>query len=867
MFNAHKMSLAVKVGLGLALAVPTVNAQTDDHGLVEEVMVTGSRIARDPLSTTGPITVVDAEAIGQSGVSSVDDLLVKMPAVGTNGLGKNDNNGGGGLAWVDLRNLGSSRTLVLVNGRRFVASSSGVASAVDLGNIPVAMIDRIEVLTDGASAVYGADAVAGVINIVMKKNFDGAEVAVKAGDSKQGGGATQDLSLTFGADEGAFSLIGNLSHSNRDELTDKDRSFMQFSSSYNPTTNFYDPNWGLISFAEDGSVQNWADIRPEGMWVAGASERTSLTLNGTYYVNEASEVYAETTYTRRESTQQMAGQPISSVVGFGSLKQPVANVSATQDAALQAQWLADGNTGNWKDNKTDLSLYARGPGFRISNQTSDTYRVLLGMKGEFDNGFGWDVYGSYGSNEIEDSMDNSINRAALENAIANGANLLGGWDQATRDAALYTSQESSSYEVSNFGAVINGELGELQGGEIGFAIGAEYRDESGHFQPDAIVLAGDSQSNYNEETTGSFQVTEAFAEVNLPVLAGVTGVEELSFDAAVRYSDFSTFGGANTYRVGTLYSPIEELSFRVSYSTSFRAPSIYEVYRGSSQSFSSVTDPCATPDAANYAQCVAEGAVGAQDSGQVPVNIGGNQNLKPEEATSLTAGFVWMPDYIEDFSLTVDYYSIEIDNAISAPDAERELERCYVDNIASACAGLNVVRDDQAAILNLNGQLRNVGSEKVQGVDFDITKGFGFDSGDLQVGVQGSYLLTYDVTDVEGNVQDYVGSIGTTGGIYTPWRGLVRTTWYSTSDWSVGASAQYIDGGMSDSDIQMSDVVYINLNASYMLTDSVELTAGADNVFDEMPEFTKTYGDGTGEINSSYDFLGTYFWAGVKASF
>jgi len=160
MFNAHKMSLAVKVGLGLALAVPTVNAQTDDHGLVEEVMVTGSRIARDPLSTTGPITVVDAEAIGQSGVSSVDDLLVKMPAVGTNGLGKNDNNGGGGLAWVDLRNLGSSRTLVLVNGRRFVASSSGVASAVDLGNIPVAMIDRIEVLTDGASAVYGADAVA-----------------------------------------------------------------------------------------------------------------------------------------------------------------------------------------------------------------------------------------------------------------------------------------------------------------------------------------------------------------------------------------------------------------------------------------------------------------------------------------------------------------------------------------------------------------------------------------------------------------------------------------------------------------------------------------------------------------------------------
>ena len=180
-------------------AAPGVAAPDASGEVAEEISVTGTRIGRSNLDSYGHITVVTDEDIKVSGVSTVEELLTQLPSVSLQGISKNDNNGGNGLAFVDLRNLGSSRTLVLVNGRRFVSSGTGTGEAVDLNNVPVALIDRVEVLLDGASAVYGSDAIGGVINIILKRDFEGVQVDLLGGISDKGDGEEGGVSLTTGA--------------------------------------------------------------------------------------------------------------------------------------------------------------------------------------------------------------------------------------------------------------------------------------------------------------------------------------------------------------------------------------------------------------------------------------------------------------------------------------------------------------------------------------------------------------------------------------------------------------------------------------------------------------------------------------------
>lgn len=858
-----KSALALAIGASLSglTAVPAALAQ--EESITEEVLVTGTRIARDPLSTTGPITVISTEAIERSGVANIDELLKRMPSVGTNGIGKNDNNGGAGLAWVDLRNLGATRTLVLVNGRRFVSSTSGVASAVDLGNIPVAMIDRVEVLTDGASAIYGSDAIAGVINIVMKDSFEGTEVSAKLGDTLEGGGDSQELSFTSGLSEERYELVGNISYHKRGEVGYSDRDFAGYNSIYHPNGNIWVGGLGAGFFDQNGDLQMDQLYDLQEMWLSGNSERVSATLNGKYFVSDSMEAYGELTTTRRDSTQQLAGNPI-------WLNVPIGSFSASQIAQLQEAYIAAGNTGDWTDNYDGVYSRASAGGPRISSQESTTYRALAGLTGDLDNGYTWDVFGSYGRNSTNEFTHNSLNERKLNEAIANGADVLGPWDPELAQQVNFTDVSDNTYEITNFGASLAGELGSLPGGEIGFAVGAEYREESAEFNPSAEAQNGDSAGNQQSPTAGSYNVSEVFAEVNLPILSGVKGVDELAVDVAVRYSDFSSFGGKGTYRVGGIYAPIETLRFRSSYSTSYRAPNVYELYRGASQSYEFQADPCDNDQSTNYQQCLDEGIDEnfEHTSGQIPTNIGGNAALKPEEAKTLTAGMVWTPDMVEDLSFTVDYYDIKIENAIGTLDLDYMLDQCYVAGDSAACDTLSVERNPVTGqIENMNGILQNTGYEHVSGWDIELSKGLYFNSGDLFLSAQGSYLSRYDVEAMDGSVQDYVGTVGTTGGIYTPWRGLLTATWTASSDWSVGSTVQYYDGGTSTRGKAMPSMTYVNLNASYDITSDVMLMGGVDNVFDRKPVFTEDSPGGYGELNSEHDVFGTYLWLGVKATF
>ncbi|WP_226663150.1 TonB-dependent receptor plug domain-containing protein [Microbulbifer aggregans] len=892
-----KSKLSIAIAAFSAAAATGVSAQEAVPGpTVEEVIVTGSRIARDPLSTTGPITIVDSEAISRSGVGTIDELLNQLPSMGTTGINANDNNGGQGLAFVDLRNLGSARTLVLVNGRRFVSSASGVSSAVDMNNIPVDMIDRIEVLTDGASAVYGSDAVAGVINVVMKDSFEGVRINARTGVTTEGGGENGEIAFTFGSEGERGSFVANISHSQRDEITYNDRDWAGLTSSMSPNGNIL-TNYGNFSIQDDGvTLGDYAgyDIG-QHMWLSGSMERTSITASGKYSITDSVEAFGEASFTTKTTNQQLAAQPMYAGNGFNldAEKHLPAEIQAQLQTAWQEaydKWVENGSNPDDKDYPypgdtwaygigedgvdgfTDLRIRPVAGGTRDSEQQTDTYRLLGGLRGDLANGWSWDAFASYGKNKGENVTANSYNKTKLNEIFSGEAGLdydfAGGMSPEIIQYFSYDDREDNEYELLNLGATLSGDITavQFQGGELGFAAGVEYREESGEFNPSPETQSGATFGNQQDATGGEYDVAEVFAEFNLPILSGVKGAEELTADLAVRYSDFSTFGGESTGKFGMVYAPIEDLRFRTSLSTSFRAPGIYELYSGSAQSYETLTDPCSTGTSNPSGRgdnCSEVSAAFEQAGNQIPTNIGGNQDLKPEEAETFTFGVVWTPSFVDDMSITLDYYDIKVENAITSPDLQRILDDCYRDGSATACSFVS--RGNSGQIERLEGAKMNIGQIDTRGVDIDITQNYYFDAGRLALRAQATRMLEYteynEQTDTES---DYLGEIGITGGMYVDWRGLASAMWYG-NDWEVGVEAQYFDGGVSSSpySVDIDSMTYLNLRGGWDVNSSLRLSAGLDNVTNEEPQDTSGYGD----WNSFYDFQGRYVWAGASYQF
>lgn len=885
-----KTKLSIAIAAFSAVAATGVSAQDAVPGpTVEEVIVTGSRIARDPLSTTGPITIVDSDAISRSGVGTIDELLNQLPSMGTTGINANDNNGGAGLSFVDLRNLGSARTLVLVNGRRFVSSSSGVSSAVDMNNIPVDLIDRIEVLTDGASAVYGSDAVAGVINIVMKDSFDGMRINARAGATSDGGGENGEISFTFGNEGERGSFVGNISHSQRDEITFNDRDWASLFSSYTPNGNI-STNYGNFTVGEDGKTltpgSTTYDIG-QHMWLSGAMERTSATFAGNYSLTDSVEFYGEAAYTTKTTNQQLAAQPM--YASNGLALNPEQDLSPEIQAQLQDAWqeaydawVANGSNmededfpfpgASWVAGYNSLNSRPVAGGPREYEQKTDTYRFVGGLRGDLVNGWSWDAFASYGKNEGENTIANSYSKSKLEEILDGSAGIdpvfAGGWSADVVDYMRYVDREDNEYELLNVGASLTGDIEaiQFQGGALGFATGVEYREESGEFNPSQETQDGTTFGNQQDATAGEYSVTEVFAEFNLPILAGVQYAEELTADFAVRYSDFDTFGGETTGKVGIVYAPVEDLRFRTSASTSFRAPGIYELFSGSAQSYETLVDPCSTGEDNKQGQGANCGMVGPgfeQFGNQVPTNIGGNQELGPEEAESFTFGVVWTPSFVDDLSITVDYYDIKVENAITSPDLQLILDDCYRGGEASACA--SVTRDASGQITALEGAKMNIGQIDTRGVDIDVIQNLHFDAGRLALRAQATRLLDYtEFNEQTGKESDYLGEVGITGELYVNWRGLASAMWYG-NDWEAGVEAQYFDGGVSSEPylVDIDSKTYLNLRGGWDVNDTLRLTAGLDNVTNEEPQDTSGYSD----WNSFYDFQGRYFWAGASYQF
>ncbi|MGB5790710.1 MAG: TonB-dependent receptor, partial [Pseudoalteromonas nigrifaciens] len=542
------------LGLAVIAAIPMfssvqVLAADEAAKSIEKIQVTGSRINRTDMETASPITVIGDDFIAKSGYTSVADVLSNQPSAAGMSLGGSSNNGSGGTATVNLRGMGSQRTLVLLNGRRMVSSGTGADSSVDLNTIPVAMIKSIEILKDGASAVYGSDAIAGVVNIITKKDFEGSEVNVEGSRTTKGDGNNYGVSLLHGMQIAEGNLVVGAQYSSRGEIIQSDRSFVEpGQSSFIPEGTLGgkmpDGNGGFIDRNKgyDYTTSSYAQT-PNDLYSIFTSFDKELDSDTTFNV--------DLMYTRRDSTQQLAPQP-------ANIDLKTANLDAAYTSAFVDGKGALADTLEYRRRMVDA-----GP--RIYEQKTDTYRASVALAGTLDNDASWDVSATYGRNDSKDKVQNSIHASNVEQSIyANQALWFAGdalnRDMLVSDGAIYT----ESNEGGNEQFILAAGYSALTDNDIGYAIGVENRFESGYYTPDMITQRGESTAAQQDPTEGDYSVQSVYFEASMPVLESVT------IEGAARYDNYSTFGGATTWKLGATWNVTDEFMVRSVLATGFR---------------------------------------------------------------------------------------------------------------------------------------------------------------------------------------------------------------------------------------------------------------------------------------------------------
>lgn len=789
-------------------------AQSDSEE-TNVITVTGSRIRRPELDSVVPITSIEAEGLLRSSNVQLGDALNELPQLrGTFGSQNSGRFiGTAGLSLLDLRGLGTDRTLVLVNGRRHVTSTPG-DFAVDVATIPTELLERVDLVTGGNSAIYGSDAVAGVVNFVLRDDYEGVSLSAQSGISDYGDRESYSFSGTFGKNfadnRGNVAIAGEYSRQRPLFFRERDYigsetgapGFSTTDINFNegpegdgiPDTTFFNgvpfglafnqiseggavltvcpaadgtnglrrslnctgifsptnPNAEFSDnyfFQPDGTlVRNnpFLDLRgfgggtlggfgssvnlPDGQLQVGI-ERYSFNLLSKFEFSPAAEIFFEGKYVNVVANQS-SNQPTFTSGGGTSSVFSVNNPFLTDQArGVLTDILAPGAT------RFTFLRFNADLGTRAEDHERETYRFVGGLRGQVSGeGSGnlfYEVAANYGRTETffetgGNLLTANFNRAA--DAVRDGAgnivcavnadadptnddaacvpiNLFGfgAPSQEAADYVLFTSSREQSAEQLNFTAFLSGDsegIFELPGGPIGFAIGAEHRQERAYSAFDETTASGQTFLNSFEPfDPPTFKVSEIFGELRIPLLAELPFVEELTLEGSVRYSDYNFSGGATAYNVGAIYSPVPGLRLRGSYARSVRAPNLNDTFATRSETFANgLVDPCSqnvinqNPNrAARCAEAGVPTTITLPDGSVVPfTNVAqtgisgfnqGNPDLQPEIGKSFTLGAVFQPEFLPGFSITVDYYDIEVEQVIQGLTGQAIVNRCYEDPV------------------------------------------------------------------------------------------------------------------------------------------------------------------------------------------
>lgn len=984
--GAAALSMAMLIP-GTALAQSASN--TDQEATqVDEIVVVGSRIRRDNYNAPSPTQVVTREEATLQGFASTTEALQSTAVTGgsaqiNNSYGGYVTNGGPGANTIGLRGMGPSRTLVLLNGRRVSpAGSRGSVGSADLNVLPTAMIDRVEVLRDGASSVYGSDAVAGVVNIQTRKNFEGLVFEAQRNEPLEanGNGGSTRLSLTAGARGDRWRAAGSIERYERDELTLRDREFTRCQTDGRRLgRDFIDPLTGeskcypITSTGSNGSSINTIGVgvdggldddgnrvfngvagtpaagapnvlfnrfRPnsgvtgdmagyEGVGGTGVNvnvrdtfddrmlnrslispvEITTIYGEGGYQLNALgnAEVYGEFLLNQRKSSQ----------TGYRQLALDYAKGSPLIPSDLSFSTFS-GDQGLNKGADIGVRAFI-GFGNDTSTQEQRFNRNVVGIKGDFFiPEWRYDLAASYSKSRSEYTSQQFLTNRLIESldVVPNGAGgfqcrelasnpgcvaapklssqVIGGvLPKAWTDYVFRPVKGVTEYEEKIVSLGIDGPLFDLPAGKVMGFFGAEWRDAEIDDTPGLDSQLGNTY-NYSTSaiTRGSDSVWEVFGEIEAPLLRDQPFAKELTLNASFRYTDYDSYGDDTTYKVGLVYQPIDMLTFRATYGTSYRAPALFEQFVGATSGFQAAGfDPCSEVDPKSatptlIANCAADGVSAdfQQKSSVAVITKGGAEaGLEAETSTNLTVGLVLRPTLPEgwgDFAFAVDYYEIEVKNGVAQYGAANILERCYNSTPAEFAADVGfcslVSRDAGDKRLTVENGYVNLATDIVKGLDY--TARYRKDVG------PGSVLFNLAVTQyteissklfAEDPLQEYKGRLNN-----PEFTGTADLS-YAWDKWRVRYGVEWVQGmddygyrrikdpAASQYDLEVDD--YYLHNASVQYTgEGWTVTAGVRNLLNEdPPTISSGYNNrvGNAPLYSGYDYLGRTAFVNLTKSF
>lgn len=951
--------MAAIAGPAMAQTDGNTDADAKKASNLEAVTVTGSRISNPNVISPTPISVLSAAEIKATGAINIGDLMTTLPQLATSFTMGNSNRfiGTSGESFQDLRNLGTSRTLVLVNGRRFVGASAG-DTAVDVNMIPADWVERVEIITGGASAVYGADAVTGVVNFILKKNYQGANLHAQLGTSEHGNFNKGLVSLTGGMNfaDNRGNIAGSVEHSEQDELRFHDRFGNKAYASiltpdgpydaalYNNAGGYTNYAGGTFStgsatainkryvFNPDGSVRHQNFYGPyDNTGRCNACDRTDVnqviqlqpkykrtTLSGvaSFDITPEQHLYAEGTYSHVDVTK--TGQP---AFGSGGSAYIITRDNAYIDPTLAA--VMDAN----KLKSIKVARFDLDAGLRGEDTKRNTTRGVIGANGTITGDWQYDASLVYGwtdetrhnfNNRINDRFYASIdavrdpsgnivcrstlnpnstnpNAGGVLDPIALGGgcvptSIFGAGAINPAAAQWFNTTTTTTSRLTQFvggGTVTNNNLFQMpfEAGAASLVGGVEFRRESSRQVTDPLDVAGLTFLNAIPPSSGAYDVKEGFIETAMPLLSGRPFAENLTFDAAARFSDYSTVGHTKAWRWGLDWAIDSNVRLRGTVSAAVRAPNIGELFGGQSQNYFTITDPCSAKQIKNgpdpsvrAANCAALGIPAgwtSSNSATIAGISGSNPDLKPEHGRTWTGGIVLTPEFMPGFGLTMDYWNIKLTDAISAPSGTDIANHCVdsttgINNIYCA----NAQRGDDHELNFINSINQNISALSTSGIDFGAYYSHEIGPGKLGLNLDATRVIAYTEHPFQDDPSNTVQDNGVIG--FPKWKGILRAT-YTMNNWLFNWNTRYFSSmlrvsnesyesnPMQATPIKVGAGFFNDVKASYTFGKSGwQAYAGVTNVFDRDPPvniFGNTFGGGL------YDAIGRAYYAGFNFNF
>ncbi len=903
-----------------ALILLPVAARPDTEaaqpGALEPLRVTGARLVGLRPGTATPLTTLSRAELEATGLVRLGDALQRLPFAGGSPLNTRTSvrGAGGGLSrgieTIELRGLGAERTLVLVNGRRFVPGGNGASSAVDLGMLPLALVERVEIFKSGASVDYGADAVAGVINIITREGFTGLELTAHGSLTSRNDAERGNVQLVYGAGSRSSNLLVGLEFSDQSPLLQGERDFssarlsfsgpdnqLVFDGSSAPPGGNFRTSIGRRTLIDGRSGDSADDFRrfinsgPDSDRfnfnpfedLQQDSERLSLFANADWRVGESLRIGIETLWHHRDSSQRLVALPFFS------------------NRLSDVRVAADNVFNPFGEELADVRRRLLEAGSRRFIQDNEAWRVVLFADGQL-GGWFWDASLNRGRNETDQRQTGDLLadrvRLALGPSFRDDSgravcgtpeapiaacvplNLFGPLGSITPEMLSFIGadlEDRGFNEQTVFAANLGADLLQLPAGPLALAAGLEWREERAADRPDPESQAGNTTGNARGATAGSFEAREAYLELGVPLLRARSGFERLDLTLGGRLIDFDNFGTESVFKGALDWQLNDRLGLHVAWSEAFRAPGIRELFGSPSQANPIVLDPCTdfqALDPVEIERCIAQGvpADGSfdQNGAETPELSGGNPALDPERAEILNLGLGWLPWGATGPRLRLDYYDIDIDDGIGALGANTVLQQCLVTGAAQFCDSIQRAAD--GSIEFVESQLRNSASERARGVDFEAEWTHPLWSGRLRHRALLSRVIERELITFPGAPAlfgegefdpDRFGAV-------PQWRGSYDLDWRS-SVWSMGYRASWIDslderGGevFPGTRNRVGAVLYHDLRLGWQPDERLSFELGVDNLSDVQPPLLVNAGAANTDL-STYRALGRGYWLRITA--